>query len=298
MPVIVEAGPGTRAATASPPNAPSAQPLSATVAVRDLAAFVHRRGDIHYRYTGSATAVEGIGAQRRAQPERDGYRREVPVATSVTDNGVTLCIRGRIDGIDDAAGVMEEYKTTRSEVAALHAHIGHLHMAQLKLYAALVNDGDGAAAAPRDAWRLRLIYLHPDNDDATQLDETHSRDALADFLADTVADYTAWLAKTAARIERRDARLGRLPFPFAEFRDSQRRLARGAYRAFRDREQLLVEAPTGSGKTAATVFSGLRAIGHGVLDRVVYLTARTTGKQSPIETLERCVLGTAARRGV
>ena len=294
MPVTVETGP----ATASPANAPSAHPVSATVAVRDLAAFVHRQGDIHYRYTGSATALEGIGAQRRAQPEREGYRREVPVAASVTDNGVTLSIRGRIDGIDDGAGVIEEYKTTRSEVAALHDHIGHLHMAQLKLYAALVNGGSGEAAPPRDAWRLRLIYLHPDNDAATEFEETHSRDALADFLAGTVADYTAWLAKTAARIERRDAALGRLPFPFAEFRDSQRRLARGAYRAFRDREQLLVEAPTGSGKTAATVFSALRAIGHGALDRVVYLTARTTGKQSPTETLERCILGEAQGEGV
>ena len=297
MPVAAEAGPGTRAVTASPANAASTQPLSATVAVRDLAAFVHRRGDIHYRYTGSATALEGIGAQRRAQPERESYRREVPVAASVTDNGVTLSIRGRIDGIDEAAGVIEEYKTTRSEVAGLHAHIGHLHMAQLKLYAALVNGGSGEAAVPRDAWQLRLIYLHPDDDAATQFEESQPRDALADFLADTVADYTAWLARTAARIELRNARLGRLPFPFEEFRDSQRRLARGAYRAFRDREQLLVEAPAGSGKTAATVFSGLRAIGHGALDRVVYLTARTTGKQSPTETLERCVLGEGVEKG-
>ena len=298
MPVTDEAEAGTHASAVPPESAASTRPLSATVAVRDLATFVHRRGDIHYRYSGSATALEGIGAQRRAQPEREGYRREVPVTASVTDNGVTLSIRGRIDGIDDGAGVIEEYKTTRSEVAALHAHIGYLHMAQLKLYAALINGGSGEAVPPRDAWRLRLIYLHPDNDTATQFEETHSRDALAGFLADTVADYTAWLAKTAARIERRNARLGGLPFPFAEFRDSQRRLARGAYRAFRDREQLLVEAPTGSGKTAATVFSALRAIGHGALDRVVYLTARTTGKQSPTETLERCVMGEAQREGL
>jgi len=162
-------------------------------------------------------------------------------------------------------------------------------MAQLKLYAALMDQGEEA----RDAWRLRLIYLHPDakKDTATQFEETVSRDALAGFLADTVAEYTSWLARTAARVARRNACLSRLPFPFAEFREGQRRLARGAYRAFRDREQLLVEAPTGSGKTAATVFSALRAIGDGALDRVVYLTARTTGKQSPAETLARCAPG-------
>ena len=112
-------------------------------------------------------------------------------------------------------------------------------MAQIKLYAALMNDME-EAPANRDAWRLRLIYLHPDDGAATHFEETHQQDDLAKFLADTVAAYTAWLAATAARIDRRNACLSRLPFPFADFRDSQRRLARGAYRAFRDREQLLV----------------------------------------------------------
>ena len=128
--------------------------MTATVAVRDLAAFVHRRGDIHFRYTGSATAAEGIGAQRRAQPRREGYRRELPVAATVARNGVALRIGGRIDGIDEAARVIEEYKTTRSEVAGLHAHIGHLHLAQLKLYAALLNAM--GEATRREAWRLCL----------------------------------------------------------------------------------------------------------------------------------------------
>ena len=294
MPVssVLEPSPEAALAPAGKQDAP--HPTAATVAVRDLAAFVHRRGDIHYRYTGSATAVEGIGAQRRAQPNREGYRREVPVEGTFEGNGVSLRIRGRIDGIDDDAGLIEEYKTTRSEVEGLHAHIGHLHMAQLKLYAALVNameDTAMAASARRDAWRLRLVYLHPDDGTATPFEQTHRREGLAEFLAETVAAYTAWLARTAARIERRDACLGRLPFPFSDFRDSQRRLARGVYRAFRDREQLLVEAPTGSGKTAATVFSALRSIGDGALDRVIYLTARTTGKQSPTETVERCAVG-------
>ncbi len=266
----------------------NAHPASVTVAVRDLAAFVHRRGDIHYRYTGSATAMEGIGAQRRAQPEREGYRREVPVEATFEANGVSLRIRGRIDGIDDDAGLVEEYKTTRSDVQGLHAHIGHLHMAQLKLYAALVDTMDEPPARRRDAWRLRLVYLHPDDGTAIPFEETLESVALAEFLAQTVADYTGWLAETAARIRRRDACLSRLPFPFAEFREGQRRLARGVYRTFRDREQLLVEAPTGSGKTAATVFSALRCIGDGALDRIVYLTARTTGKQSPTEAVGQC----------
>ena len=290
----LEPSPDTAPESTDQPNPPLP---TATVAVRDLAAFVHRRGDIHYRYTGSATAVEGIGAQRRAQPSRDGYRREAPVEATFEKNGIRLRIRGRIDGIDEDAGLIEEYKTTRSEVAGLHAHIGHLHLAQLKLYAALVDTMENtaeAASAGRDAWRLRLVYLHPDDGTATHFEHTHERRGLAKFLAETVAAYTAWLARTTARLKRRDACLSGLPFPFPEFRESQRRLARGVYRTFRDRQQLLVEAPTGSGKTAATVFSALRSIGDGALDRVIYLTARTTGKQSPTEAVKQCAVGARA----
>ena len=260
-------------------------PLAVTVAVRELAAFVHRRGDLHYRYDRATTAVEGIGAQRRAQRGRpEGYRREAPVEATLHGHGVALTVRGRIDGIDADAGVIEEFKTTRSDIGRLHAHLGHLHMAQLNLYAALVG-------GERATWRLRLVYLRPDRDASREVEETATREALAEFLAATVHAYTAWLSGCRARTARRDAVLGSLAFPFDDFRDHQRRMARGVFRAFRDADQLLVEAPTGSGKTVSMLYSALRAMGAGRLDRTVFLTARGTGQRAAEDALARCGTG-------
>ena len=258
------------------------EPVVATVAVRELAAFVHRRGDLHYRYDRATTAVEGIGAQRRAQRGRpDSYRREVAVEATLERHGVALTVRGRIDGFDPEAGLIEEFKTTRSDVERLHAHLGHLHLAQLRLYAGLVDE-------ERPSWRLRLTYLRPDGESSRQVEETVTREDAADYLARTVEAYASWLAGRFAHATRRDAVLRDLAFPFDDFRDHQRRMARGAFRAFRDAGQLLVEAPTGSGKTVSMVYSALRAMGAGRVDRTVFLTARGTGQRAAEEALARC----------
>ncbi len=261
------------------------EPVAATVGVRELAAFVHRRGDLHYRYDRATTAVEGIGAQRRAQRGRpDSYRREAPVEVTLARHGVVLTVRGRIDGFDPEAGLIEEFKTTRSDIERLHAHLGHLHMAQLRLYAGLVG-GD------RASWRLRLAYLRPDDGSSWHVEETVTREDAADYLARTAEAYAAWLARRLAHTTRRDAVLEDLAFPFDEFRDHQRRMARGAFRAFRDAGQLLVEAPTGSGKTVSMLYSAFRAMGAGRVDRAVFLTARGTGQRAAEDALVRCGAG-------
>ncbi len=269
-------------------NAPAttaSEPVAATVGVRELAAFVHRRGDLHYRYDRATTAVEGIGAQRRAQRGRpDSYRREAPVEATLARHGVALTVRGRIDGFDPEAGLIEEFKTTRSDIERLHAHVGHLHMAQLRLYAGLVGEA-------RASWRLRLAYLRPDDGSSWHVEETVTREDAADYLARTVEAYAAWLARRLAHTARRDAVLEDLAFPFDEFRDHQRRMARGAFRAFRDAGQLLVEAPTGSGKTVSMLYSAFRAMGAGRVDRAVFLTARGTGQRAAEDALAQCGAG-------
>ena len=265
--------------------------LRATVGVRELAQSVCRRGDIHARYEGGATAAEGLAAQRRAQQGRpQPYRREAAVATTMRRNGLTLAVKGRIDGFDEKARLVEEFKTTRANPEALHAHLGHLHWAQLKLYAAMSDRQREAAAS----YTLRLVYLHPSPGRARAPQWRVERQAhgveLAAWFDETVNAYVAqWLAN-ARRVRLRDAQLRTMPFPYPRFRAAQRRLAASVFRACRDAGQLLVEAPTGSGKTAATLFGALQAMAHGHIDRIVFATARTTGQIAAEAALAACDL--------
>jgi DNA excision repair protein ERCC-2 len=256
------------------------------LAVRTLAEFVHRRGDLHARLDGRTRADEGIAAQRRAQRDRaDGYEQERSVRLDLELAGEPATLSGRIDGCD-ATGVpvlIEEFKTTRADAAAAHAHHASVHWAQASLYAGLLGRelGDGRP------FRLRLVYCHPDSQEVRTWDRTLPAAEAEAFLDDTLGAYEEWLAAQQRHRCARDQRLRDLSFPYPEFRPFQRAMARRAYRALRDREHLLLEAPTGSGKTAATLFPAVRALQGAGYRRVLFLTSRSTGARTARDAAER-----------
>ena len=254
------------------------------VSVKELAEFVHRRGDIHARQQSATLAQEGIARQKSYQADRaEGYRREHRVAASFGE----LTISGRIDGWDPDARVVEEIKTTRADPHELHARAGDVHEAQLRLYGSMLVLADEALTD----LRLRLVYLHPARPDEAVFEETAGRADLIGYFETTCAVYAAWIAGVRARVQDRNRKLAELAFPYGEFRADQRRVAKHLYRAFRDGADWLVEAPTGSGKTMAGLFAALKAMGECELDRLVFLTSRTTGQRAIEEALADAVDG-------
>lgn len=252
------------------------------VSVKDLAEFVHRRGDIRHHQQSATLAAEGIARQKSYQKDRDEtYLREHRVSASFGE----LAISGRIDGWDPAARLVEEIKTTRKDATELHAHAGDVHEAQLRLYGAMLVLADEALIEVR----LRLVYLHPMRPDETVFEETAGREDLIGYFEATCAIYAAWIAHVRARVRDRDRQLAALGFPYGEFRTDQRRIAKHLYRGFRDGADWLVEAPTGSGKTMAGLYAALKAMGEGELDRLVFLTSRTTGQRAIEEALDDAV---------
>ncbi len=249
------------------------------LAVRTLTEFVCRRGDIHFRYDAATQGREGIEAQQKLQRGRGtGYQREVKLDHHVRADGFDVMLSGRADGCDltQEVPLVEEFKATRSDVGALHTHLGHLHFAQLKCYAALL-----ALREPHHSrWQLRLIYVHPDTLATTHHELVEARGTLLAFLETTLAQLVDWLTTERLHRSERDESLRHLQFPFAEFRPRQRQLAAAVFRSLRDRQALLAEAPTGCGKTLATVFPALKALAEAHQDRIVYLTSRTTGQRA------------------
>ncbi|MXY57038.1 MAG: hypothetical protein F4029_05325 [Gammaproteobacteria bacterium] len=257
------------------------------VSVKELAEFVHRRGDIHAQAQSATLAQEGIARQKSYQAERaETYLREHRVAASFGE----LAISGRIDGWDPRTRVVEEIKTTRTDPNELHARAGDVHEAQLRLYGSMLVLADEALTE----LRLRLVYLHPAKPDEVVFEETAERADLIGYFETTCAIYAAWIAGFRARVRDRNRQLAGLAFPYGEFRADQRRVAKHLYRAFRDGADWLVEAPTGSGKTMAGLFAALKAIGQGELDRLVFLTSRTTGQRAIEEALTDAVDGLEA----
>jgi DNA excision repair protein ERCC-2 len=250
------------------------QPLF-SVSVRALIEFVLRRGDLgtDRDFVTRDRALAGTRGHQQIQRSRPpGYQKEVGLSFDCDAGEFILRVQGRIDGVLETQDevILEEIKTVHR---AWDGTPDSLHWAQAKCY--------GFIFAHQRALRqitLRLTYLNLDTGRTTELIERFTTAELAAFFEQTVAVYLAWVRLYWRHSQERNESLARVPFPFAAYRPGQRQLAVAAYRAIARGERLFVEAPTGSGKTMAVIFPAVKALGEGKIERIFYLTARTTGR--------------------
>src|SRR5690606_9208059 len=66
---------------------------------------------------------------------------------------------------------------------------------------------------------------------------------------------------------------------------AQRVMAEAVYKAAATARVVMAEAPTGTGKTLAALFPTLKAMPRTPVDKIFYLTAKTTGKQLAQENI-------------
>ncbi|WP_187275828.1 ATP-dependent DNA helicase [Parahaliea aestuarii] len=253
-----------------------------SVAVRELAAFCFRAGDIDHRLRPSPEAREGIeGHQRLYRRRPESYQPEYAVDEVFQCGELALRLRGRADGFDPDARQVEEIKTCRVDPQLLPEALSRSHLAQARLYAALI-----ARAQDLPELEVRLTWLHIDEDREYPLSQHYARAELEDFLHWALERFGAWLGQLHRQCRARDASLAGLAFPHGNFRAGQRDLAERVYKCVDRGGRLLLEAPTGIGKTAAVLYPALIALGQGKHERVVFCTAKRSGRRAAEQTLE------------
>lgn len=253
------------------------------VPVRELAEFVHRRGNLggNGQFQRADRALEGTRGHQRLQRSRgDNYQSEVPIECLFTQSDVNLRVVGRIDGLVEGRDpIVEEIKTVDSSWSR---QADEVHLAQLKIYAGLL--------VLKKEWShvsMRLTYLDLATDEITGFSYNATAEELLSFLNETVKEWFSWLLPHIEWIKKRDVSIKEMPFPFTHFRTGQRELARSIYRSIREKENLFIEAPTGMGKTLATLFPAVKSLP--LLDdgKIFYITAKTPGRLAANDALER-----------
>ncbi|KAA1189764.1 ATP-dependent DNA helicase [Pseudohalioglobus sediminis] len=252
------------------------------VSVRDLVAFCHRSGDIDHRYTPAPTAEQGVAGHERVYRRRGAsYQREFAVSYRFQRDDHALLLRGRADGYDREAGLLEEIKTCRGDPANIPPAVSRLHLAQARIYAAII-----AAEENLPALDVRLTWLDIDTEQEHPLSQRYTREELQMFLQDTLQRFSRWLSLLSALREQRNASLQQLAFPHGEFRPGQRDIAELVYKCVDQGGQLMLEAPTGIGKTVAVLYPALKAMATGKHDALAFVTSRTVGRRAAEQTLE------------
>ena len=252
--------------------------MSYLVAVRTLCEFTAKRGDLDLRFTPSPTALEGIeghGAVTSRRPT--GYEAELTLSGICGE----LTVRGRADGYDPALNRLEEIKTYRGRLEAMPDNHRALHWAQALVYGHLLCQARGLAELD-----VALVYFDIGTRKETVLTQRYDAKTLHGLFVQQCDRFLEWAVRENAHRRARDAALDRLAFPHGAFRSGQRELAVAVYRAARDGGTLTAQAPTGIGKTLATLFPALKACGQGHVDRIFFLTAKTPGRALALDAID------------
>ncbi len=257
-----------------------------SISVRDLVAFILRSGDLRTDFMSTVSAVEGIRAHQRIQRQRpEGYQAEVPVRYLVSGDDFELTISGRIDGVfpADPEPIIEEIKTTRRDLKEIEASPSAIHWGQAQCYAYMYARQEGVTHIA-----VRLTYAHLDSGRTLELTRRFDTDGLARYFDDLLGQYLAWVRRLSGWSKIRDKSIEQLEFPFAGYRPGQREMAVAVFRTVRDGQHLFVQAATGIGKTMASLYPAIKALGQHQVPKVVFLTARTTGRlaaEAALQTL-------------
>lgn len=244
------------------------------ISVRSLVEFILREGDIDNRVSGSMekdAMLLGGKIHRKIQSRMGtNYTAEVPLKIQMPCDGFVLQIEGRADGVlkDDGKVLIDEIKGILRSLEHLEAPVP-VHLAQAKCYAYIY-----AVQNSLKCIDVQMTYCQMETEEIRRFCQEFEFQELQTWFQDLVTQYEKW---AKFKIEWRNVRndsIRQIEFPFP-YREGQRDLVVSVYRTILRKKKLFIQAPTGVGKTMATVFPAVRAVGEGLGEKIFYLTAKT-----------------------
>ncbi len=248
------------------------------VSVKALVEFSAKSGSLDFKFTPAPSALEGVEGHHRVTEKRsNNYQAEVSLSIQYHN----LVIRGRADGYQPETHCLEEIKTFYGDFEKIPSNHRALHWAQVKMYGWML-----CTEKDYNDINLALVYFHLGEQKEYRLEQACSAQELENYCIDLVEKYYCWQQKINNRLLKLYTWIDYLKFPYGEMHHSQREMAEAVYKAAVTGRVVLAEAPTGTGKTLAGIFPALKSFIKTPVDKIFYLTAKTTGKQLALENLQ------------
>ena len=244
------------------------------ISVRNLVEFILREGDIDNRITGSMdkdAMLQGGRIHRKIQKRMGShYRAEVSLKIQCPCDGFVLQVEGRADGIleEEEGFVIDEIKGVFRNLEHIEEPAG-VHLAQAKCYAYMYTIQEGL-----EHIGVQMTYCNLETEETKRFRQNYGLEELEMWFQKLIMSYEKWAVFQIEWKKVRNASIRDTEFPYT-YREGQKELAASVYRTILRKKKLFIQAPTGVGKTMATVFPAVRAVGEGLGEKVFYLTAKT-----------------------
>jgi DNA excision repair protein ERCC-2 len=260
-----------------------------SLSIRDFALPVPRRGSIEALSGYGRAQQEGQEIHQMIQERHaaafHSYEAEVKIEHAFEHDGYRFEVGGRIDGLyRRTPPKIEEIKSCanvhdlsrRLEEAGLEHPYG-LQLATYGYFYWLEND-----VIPQ----LSFYLVSTRNGESRELDVKLDIKAYEAWLALRLSELAEEVRKAEKRAERRRKISKDFPFPFERPRPGQKELIQTIESAISDDKRLMVQAPTGLGKTAGVLYPSMKeALSRG--QKVVYVTPKNSQHSVAEDAIER-----------
>lgn len=266
----------------------------ARIAVRALAETVYRHGGLAGPVFGGVSAADGQRLHRLFTDHLSDRFSPDLIETETTLNllwpsapssgqPVGLIVSGRLDAlVNSDPPLLIEVKSYSGTPDQLTDGGDPVHWAQASLYA-----WQWLSLHP-DIQRIQVMlsYISVETEQWTEWVQTAERSRCETFFSETCRRYLSFATTMIfGRGERLESGLS-CRFPYHTLREGQKAFMREVIGAAREKSTLLVQAPTGIGKTMAALYPAVKALAHQMTDHVFYLTAMTSTRLIAAQAVE------------
>ena len=243
------------------------------ISVRSLVEFIMRSGDIDNRIAGADKDSMLLGGKIHRKIQRrmgSDYHAEIGLKFEVPCKGFLLMIEGRADGIIETPEgiVIDEIKGVLKDLNLLKEPVG-VHLAQARCYAYIY-----ASQKKLEEIGIQMTYCNMETEEMKRFQSVYSFQELDTWFWELIGKYEKWARYQIQWKGKRNQSIKEIEFPFT-YREGQKDLVVSVYRTILRKKKLFIQAPTGVGKTMATVFPAVKAMGEGLGEKLFYLTAKT-----------------------
>lgn len=269
------------------PKMPEAKKKQLNLSVHQLVDFLLREGDIDNRIYNQETMNLGSKIHSSFQKKQGkSYLSEVFLETSFERGDYLIHLEGRADGIivGDTNPIIDEIKSTVSPLEEFYNVQKEWHYGQAKCYAYMYLKQENLPRA-----NIRLTYISQQDFEQRMVKERcFTFEELQEYVYSLVDRYLEFNQREIKHIQERNISAASLVFPYPEFRKGQRDLAKYVYTIAQKGGIFFFEAPTGIGKTISTIYPAIKSFAKTDNQKIFYLTAKTSGRQTCYDALTAC----------
>lgn len=269
---------------------------TATINCDQLAAFARSR-------SGLSASRLGFSDKTSSSDESDVYFSNRKLKLEIPTEDCTYVIEGTADAVykaNDGLYVVECVSFVKRSLFGISPLTDSRFLAKATLLAYLLTK-----ELMLDSVRIKTVFTKKSSGESKAFEAVISVETLHRMFTSLLSRALPFIRARIARLGEGTVQIQELTFPYESMRQGQRDFILEAFRAIRTGKRLIVNAPTGIGKTISALYPAVKALGEGFTDKIFYLTAKNVAGNAALDAaavlaskapLLKCIMITAKDR--